>query len=308
MLGWIFGGLVKKFERASRDVSRDFVKSSGREIDRLFDDKLNPLADKFDYMGQQWISQARREAEELETKTKDDIELLINQADGQAKEILVTINQMREEAILDLNKTVGEKVVQADKALENRINQISLVVMESLISTNKLAQDTIRDINLLEDKLFQDANYLIDRVEEVVDKTLEQVRMELKKYIGNPLPGVFDKCKRRLNIHWKAGHQISDIELYRLAECYELSKLNENTPIKSVLEIYGQLQLNAARMAALTRNAPALKKIIVEDWIKYGVLCEFWYDTMKTYDSNLPLLKSEIFPKLLMGEDGYDQK
>jgi hypothetical protein len=57
MLGWIFGGLVKKFERAGRDISQDFVKSSGREIDCLTK-KLNPLADKLDYMGQQWISQA----------------------------------------------------------------------------------------------------------------------------------------------------------------------------------------------------------------------------------------------------------
>jgi len=48
MLGWIFGGLVKKFERAAKEVSRDFVDKSGREIDRLFNEKLSPLADKFD--------------------------------------------------------------------------------------------------------------------------------------------------------------------------------------------------------------------------------------------------------------------
>ena len=59
---------------------------------------------------------------------------------------------------------------------------------------------------------------------------------------------------------WKFGSRISDIELYQLNECYELSKLNEKTAIDEVLKVYGQLQLNAARMAALARNAPKLKK------------------------------------------------
>ena len=89
---------------------------------------------------------------------------------------------------------------------------------------------------------------------------------------------------------WKFGSRISDIELYQLNECYELSKLNEKTAIDEVLKVYGQLQLNSARMAALARNAPELKKRAIEDWIEYGVLCKFWRNTIEDYSSTEPLL------------------
>ncbi|XWK88735.1 MAG: hypothetical protein U7127_01335 [Phormidium sp.] len=74
MLGWIFGGLVKNFERAARDVSQDFIKSSGREIDRLFNEKLAPLADKLDYIVEKRIKESKSEIEELEVRFKTDIE------------------------------------------------------------------------------------------------------------------------------------------------------------------------------------------------------------------------------------------
>ena len=57
-----------------------------------------------------------------------------------------------------------------------------------------------------------------------------------------------------------------------------------------MLKIYGQLQLNAARMAALARNAPELKRRAIEDWIRYGVLCEFWRNTIEDNAFTEPLL------------------
>jgi hypothetical protein len=39
-------------------------------------------------------------------------------------------------------------------------------------------------------------------------------------------------------------------------------------------------------MAALVKNAPELKRRAIEDWLKYGVLCEFWRDMIKSYDSS----------------------
>jgi hypothetical protein len=35
MLGFIFGSLVKKLKRAASDVSDDFVKSAGQELQRF---------------------------------------------------------------------------------------------------------------------------------------------------------------------------------------------------------------------------------------------------------------------------------
>lgn len=309
MVGWLFGGFIKKLERVVKNVSQDFVKDSGREIERLIEKELYPLIDKLDYVAKKRIKQSIREVEKVEDKTKYDIEALLNNANNKTKYIIDDINKIRQEAIAELRETIG----QTDACLENRIDQISLVVMNALNLAqevtedftpenvyNKLVQPTLVEITALEDKLFQDADYLLDKIENIIDKTLEQIRAELKKYLVHTLPGPFDRCRQQLKIAWKPGAMFTDLELYELNQCYELSKLNENVSIDSVLKIYGQLQLNSERMIALVKNVPELRRRAVQDWIEYGVLCEFWQNTMKSYDSMAPLiLESQNSQELL---------
>lgn len=301
---FVFGSLVKKLKRAARDVSDDFVKSAGQELSYFFDQKLDPLADKLDYIAQKRIEQSKVEIEKLETKIKADIEFLLNNVDEKASKQIEQINQVREAAIKDLRETIG----QTDAYLENRINQMSFLVMKALILTEKLTKTTLGEINNLEHQLFQDANQLVDKfingIDEVLEGKIEQIRNELKKNLAHPLPNPFDKCKQRLKIQWKLGSTISDVELYELNQCYELSKLNEKTAIDQVLKIYGQLQLNAARMAALARNAPELKRRAIEDWIRYGVLCEFWRNTIEDYAFIEPLLLEPDKPQNLIISQG----
>ena len=128
MLGLVFGGLVKKLKRAASDVSDDFVKSAGQELSYFFDQKLDPLADKLDYIAQKRIEQSKVEIEKLETKIKADIEFLLNNVDEKASKQIEHINQVREAAIKDLRETIR----QTDAYLENRINQMSFVVMKAL--------------------------------------------------------------------------------------------------------------------------------------------------------------------------------
>ncbi len=139
----------------------------------------------------------------------------------------------------------------------------------------RLVEPTLAEINVLEDKLFQDANQLVDKIDEAVEGKIELIRNELRRHLAHALPNPFDKCKQKLKIGLKPGSMLSDTELYELSECYELSKLDENTPIDEVLKTYGQLQLNAARMATLVKNVPELKRRAIQDWFKYGVLCGF---------------------------------
>lgn len=316
MVGWIFGDLVNKLERAARNVSQDLVKDTGQEIERLINEQLSPLAAQLDYIAQKRINQSIDASKELKDEFKADIEFLLTNADGKAKQALEKISQVREEAIRDLRETIG----QTDTYLENRINQITLVVMSALnlaqeigreftpeAFNQRLVEPTLAEINLLKKKLFQDANHLVDKIDEVLEGKLELIRNELKKHLAHALPGPFDKCRQRLKLAWLPGARLSDIDLYELSECYELSKLNENTPIDEVLKIYGQLQLNAARMAALVKSAPELKRRAIQDWLKYGVLCEFWRDTMKTYDSTAPLVLKQYLPQRLLTSQGDDQ-
>jgi len=303
MLNFLFKGLVKKLERSAKEVSRDFVKSTGKELGDLFDEKLYPLADKLDYIAKKRIKQAIDDTEKLENKIKADIDSLLDHADEKVRHNLEKIDQVRETAIRDIRETIG----QTDIYLENRINQISLAVMEALNSTQDIANNTLTEINGLEEKLFQDANQIVDKIDEAIDGKLELIRNELRRYLAHALPNPFDKCRQRLKIGLKPGARLSDIELYELNECYELSKLNENTSIDEVLKVYGQLQQNAAMMAALVKKSPELKRRAIQDWLKYGVLCEFWHDTMKSYNyTDSLVLEHENPQRFLAGEVFYE--
>ncbi|MBC5797346.1 hypothetical protein H5968_19860 [Sphaerospermopsis sp. LEGE 00249] len=267
MIGWLFGGVVKKFERAAKEV----IKEGSQEISNLFDHKLKPLADQFDYVSQQRL----QDMEDLETQTKVDIENLLNHANDKVKGNLEEINKLREQVIKDSQQTIS----QTNFYLENRINQLSLAVMEAIAGVDS----SLQRVENLENQLFADASQLIDKIDEAIDGKLEFIRNELKRHLHHVLPNPLDKCRQQLGIGWKFGGSISDMQLYKLNQCYELSKLNENTPIDQVLETYGQLQHNAAMMAALVRKSPELRRRAIEDWMQYGLLCEFWRSTITDY-------------------------
>jgi predicted transcriptional regulator len=301
MLNFLFKGLVKKLERSAKEVSHDFVKSTGKEIGDLFDEKLYPLADNLDYIAEKRIKQAIDDTEKLENKIKADIDSLLAHADEKVRHNLEKIDQVRETAIRDVRETIG----QTDIYLENRINQISLAVMQGLNSTKEITNNTLAEINDLEERLSQDANQIVDKIDEAIDGKLELIRNELRRYLAHALPNPFDKCRQRLKIGLKLGARLSDIELYELNECYELSKLNENTSIDEVLKVYGQLQQNAAMMAALVKKSPELKRRAIQDWLKYGVLCEFWHDTMKSYNYTDSLVLEHEKPLRFLTEEVF---
>ena len=288
MIGWLFGGVVKKFERAAKDV----IKEGSQEISNLFDYKLKPLADQFDYVSQQRL----QEIEDLETQTKVDIENLLNHANDKVKANLQEINQLREQVIKDSQQTIS----QTNFYLENRINQLSLAVMEAIAGVDS----SLQRVENLENQLFVDASQLIDKIDEAIDGKLEFIRNELKRHLHHALPNPLDKCRQQLGIGWKFGGSISDMQLYKLNQYYELSKLNKNTSIDQVLETYGQLQHNAAMMAALVRKSPELRRRAIEDWMKYGLLCEFWRSTIADYTQQEQLkLQASYSQQILKGQD-----
>ncbi|WP_066379210.1 MULTISPECIES: hypothetical protein [unclassified Anabaena] len=289
MLGFLFGGLVKKFESAAKEI----VSDCRDNINGLFDDKLYPLADKLDYIIKERIHQAIEDTEKLENKTKVDIYEILNTADAKIKHYLETIDNIRAKAI-------SETINQTNFYLENRINQMALAVMEAINNTHDSLDKSLDRIEKLESNLFRDANQIVDKLCECLDRNAAVLQNELRKYLVHALPSPLDKCKQKLKISWKPGGMFSDIELYELNECYELSKLNENTPVDEVLKIYGQLQHNATIMAALVSKSPELKHRAIQDWIKYGLLCEFWRSIIKTYDAQDSLmLETNSSPKLL---------
>lgn len=285
MIGFIFGGFVKKLEKLAKEV----IKDTRKDIDQLFDDKIIPLADKLDYIAKERIDHAVAKAEDLESKTKEDIEYLLCNADEKIKHYLQTIDNIRKE-------TINETLTTTNYYLENRINQISLSVMEAVNVSQNNINKSLQRIETLESIVFQDATQLINKLSELIDGKLELIRNEFKRYLIHYLPNPLDKCRQKLKLGLKPGGLLSDVELYELNQCYELNKLNENTDIDQVLKVYGQLQQNALMMAALVSKSPELKNRAIQDWLKYGLLCEFWHTVVDIYEpqNNLKLELNSI--------------
>ncbi len=177
------------------------------------------------------------------------------------------------------------------------------MIIKALSQTEKIIEVIFEEINILEEKLLQDIDTLIDKINAIFNENLELILSQIKKYLAHGVPNPLDKCRQRLKIGLKPGAMFSDVELYQLTECHELSKLSENTSIDEVINIYGQLQLNAVRMAALARQSPVLKRRAMEDWLKYGLLAEFWSNTMKNYaHTENYMLEPQYSPKFLTGK------
>lgn len=329
---YIFGNLVKKSECAAKRI----VKSAGKEveeiIEHLFDENLNPLADKLDYIAKKRIAQVGDVSKQtiqdlsiLKNELKIDINNLLSDVDKTYKENLRLtfdeINQARAEAIRDLREQLGETTEQVDKCLEARINQISLTLMQTLKQVQvlsdkftpdeireKLAKPTLEQFAAIEEKIFLDAEHIINKLDEIITGTIQEIRNLLKSVLVHTLPNPLDRCRQRLNIAWKIGLGLSDIEIYELTECIELSKLNENLAIDEVIKIYSQLELNAVRMTALARNAKDLRKRAIQDWIKYGMLCEFWHSAIAEYSVSEPKFLESQQQFLLSVRNNYQLK
>ncbi|MHC0068668.1 hypothetical protein ACWATR_38375 [Nostoc sp. UIC 10890] len=289
MIGFILGGFVKKLEKLVKELQKDIKK----DIYDLFDDRINPLIRNIDYIAQERVNHAITKVEILETKTKADIEYLLDNADNKIKHYLQTIDNIRKEAI-------NETLTTTNYYLENRINQITLCVMEAVSLSQSTVENSLQRIEALENAVFQDATQVINKLSELIDGKLELIRNEFKRYLIHYLPNPFDKCRQKLKLGLKSGGLLSDVELYELTQCYELSKLNENTDIDQVLKVYGQLQQNALMMAALVSKSPELKNRSIKDWLKYGLLCEFWHSVINTYEPTNNLMLNPNSKNLML--------
>ena len=233
---------------AGRKLGQGFSGVARKEFDQamdeFFDEHLYPFANHVEYIAKAFIKKAETTAKRIIHESIEQVSTLVESLFKKAEDWL--------------------------KQAENIGKSITALIKENLI------QPTLQEIERLETKLFQDANDLIDRFEEVVTGQLEKLRLDIQKF-RHFIPAPWDQCKQQLNIHWKSGLDLSCLEIYRLMECYELSKINEDSPIDKIYETYAQLQHSAVLMKHLAKGAPAFQNLFINDWFKYGQLCEFWH-------------------------------
>jgi hypothetical protein len=301
----------KAAKGAARNTAQGFAEPIKEEfneaVDRLFDEKLNPFADKIDYIAQKRIKQSQDAAKDVVTHTvnnffdlknqvKEDVENLISNVDEKYKDNLrltfEEINQARAEAILGLRAMIGD----VDTSLENRINQVSIIIMTALkeakeISDNftpgafreELVEPTFDRIDKLEARFFQDLNGVLDKLAGIADTTIDNAR---DKLLGLLLDGwIKEPCRTKIGqggLLPKPVASLDDMELYRYLECIELEQIDghikANSSIQLIVDSYIQLQINAARMHIRAKGLgiQELQDLCTKDWVKYGQASKFW--------------------------------
>jgi hypothetical protein len=117
----------------------------------------------------------------------------------------------------------------------------------------------------------------------LTDRNINNMREELGKKISNFICGPTDKCRQILMIPFKPLKFLTDYEVYKLTKCYSLSTIEDHTPINEVINTYNRLQENAAIILNSDSIDSEGKTQAIADWSKYGMLKEFWCDTIKIY-------------------------
>ncbi|MFB2881369.1 alanine-zipper protein [Floridanema aerugineum] len=200
------------------------------------------------------------------------------------------INQfayVTDKLILRSETAARELIIQTYNSLSDLRNQIENIVDKLIKLASSFTPEAIRKnlidpildkLNNLQNNFFINVERLLDKIDEIFTGTIEDVRNDIKSLLDPILlfPNPFDECRQKLNLGNKLGTSLTAIEIYRFRECQVLKGLNENTTIARLTDSYGGLQLNAWKIACVSRGAPDLKKKLIQDWIKYGQLIDLW--------------------------------
>lgn len=199
------------------------------------------------------------------------------------EKFLALVKQL--EYVVGKSKTaLSELLDEAFKGLSNLRSEVEVIVDKFLAAFNpaqiraKLIEPIFDRLEKLEDKIFKDIDRLIDKIDVIFTGTSEELKNAIQSLIdpGLLIPNPFDECRRRQNLEWTLGTSFTLVQIYRFRECKVLEKLDENTKIQDLVDSYGGLQLNAWKMACVSRGAPGLQKNVMQDWIKYGQLINLW--------------------------------
>ncbi|MFN9869216.1 MAG: hypothetical protein ACK568_19615, partial [Pseudanabaena sp.] len=199
------------------------------------------------------------------------------------EKLLTLVKQL--EYVVGKSKTaLSELLDEAFKGLSNLRSEVEVIVDKFLAAFNpdqlkaKLIDPIFDKLEKLEDKIFKDIDRLIDKIDVIFTGTGEELKNAIQTLIDPALliPNPFDQCRRLQGLEWTIGTSFTLVQIYRFRECKVLEKLDENTKIQDLVDAYGGLQLNAWKMACVSRGAPGLQKNVMQDWIKYGQLISLW--------------------------------
>ncbi|NEO18944.1 MAG: hypothetical protein F6J94_00360 [Moorea sp. SIO1F2] len=303
--------LKRPFKIVAEGVAEGASDKALKEFEEFFNSSIRPFSDdvinKVDRVAANNILRTEEAAQRLLDHSKDnilaienqvveDIDHILERVDeryrGAMRETFLEINRARAETLIDVRYTLGT----VDQSLEARINQIALEMMTLLAQVDKIVQKTpgtfykelfdptITRLENLERDIFIKLDELVKTLNCSRAGTIEDLRISFNKIIEkarSTLPfSIFRRrtsCEKEMRQVYQEG---SDIYFYRVSEC-EINKIinqrGHTLTVQQIADNYGQLQLNASRMACLAKDiAPDLHDQIKGDWLEYGIKTRFW--------------------------------
>jgi hypothetical protein len=190
-----------------------------------------------------------------------------------------TINQTSQE-LQELVKQVFENLSNLEKQVEQLIDKFFQNISETIkdIRTN-LVDPMLDAISNLEKQFFKDINQVLDKVFNFFEGTVEEFKIDLMQNFGwlvIPNPG--DPCRKKYQLEFKLGPQLTDIDVFNLFECGQLKRLDDSstTTVKKIKEIYSTLERQSFKMTCLGRGSPSFQELYLKKWLDYRQLFEIW--------------------------------
>lgn len=193
---------------------------------------------------------------------------LLQQVDAAIERNMGQINSDIQNTIDHINQTVFSVIQDAT----NQAIQLVNFTLEEI--KQKIIDEAFNKMTELETKVVNDLMVILNQIDKIVydiscaAQGLEtKVREDLSKVLPT-IPNPFDSCRIQLNNEfpghsflWKMLKDFSYNELYEFRKCKEFIELNENSPIKSILLSYRDMENLAAEMRCLCWSLGATENI-----------------------------------------------
>ena len=261
---------ILSFQNAySRDLWKDATKDLKREFESCFSGGCDVIGEMNKRIDSGIKSKSRAMAEGVREVFEPAIDRLMQDKirpllDDIYLLIRSNLKDSAEIALTRLDRTIIEAIDKTEESVKDSV--------ESSIKSLSIELDRQRDLLVNE----------VNAVFNLVDCAVTGQRFSIEKFIDKKtdysLSFFRDSCQKSLGLSGNTTGY-TNYQLYDYGVCKISSELTINSPIKNVLDVYGELQFLAANFRCLTRSAPAASTQYTKEWIKYGKLHNIWNKT-----------------------------
>ncbi len=264
----------------------DFIKETIKSIAQIFKGLIDSVLDKVDYVVSSNIAKLKDAGTALADKFENVANNIISNAKAGYEDLLKkTITELK--GILDKTfQGVEDLLSHANNFAEARINQVGNIIASSLetitqISAtyapgrimSELVTPTLAQISLMEKQLFEDVNQVLDKVIEKVDQKATEFKKREKLIAIAFKPQLVSECLKELKLTMP-DLWISDMNYYDFLKVYSLKVIERDgtVTVEERLQYYDEIRENAGILHFLKVVPSQGSDYYTREYVKYGLL------------------------------------